>query len=108
MSDQPAHGTRSRYVRYRCRCEACRRANADYGARRYRERTRAIATLSRRDDLELLADILAARRRELHTTEATAGPHRAALAAARAREVTRTLSLIDDIVHARDSAITAA
>lgn len=108
QTSPPPHGTRSRYVRHRCRCDACRSANAAYGAARHRKRTQAVAALSRRDDLELLADVLTARRRELHTLEATTGPHRGALAAARAREITRTLELIDAIAHHRDVAITAA
>ncbi len=27
------HGTRSTYINYRCRCDACRRANSDYQLR---------------------------------------------------------------------------
>ena len=30
------HGTRSRYIHDKCRCDECRRANADYARRKYR------------------------------------------------------------------------
>ena len=36
---QHAHGTRAAYVRDRCRCAACRRANADAYTNRHRDRT---------------------------------------------------------------------
>jgi hypothetical protein len=38
---QPEHGTRSRYVRYRCRCDACRRANNAASLERYNRLVRA-------------------------------------------------------------------
>ena len=43
MTSQPPHGTLYRYTHHRCRCEDCRRANAEYQRWYYHEGRAEIA-----------------------------------------------------------------
>lgn len=97
----PKHGTRSRYVRMRCRCEECTAANREYARQRYAERAQLHANLARGDDLWVLDRSLVQRGKALEQTPG-------AEAAARLDEIIRLRTQIDRIQRARAAVRTVA
>lgn len=55
------HGTRARYVRDKCRCAACRRANREYGRRLDRRLAQMRDAVTTGQDLDVLVAHLEAR-----------------------------------------------
>lgn len=93
----PRHGTRSRYVRDKCRCDECRAANTAYARERNRQRATVHRNLSRMDDLTALDKALADRERTL--TELGRFPGRLS-------EVQALRALVSRLAHARRQART--
>lgn len=98
------HGSRHMYERLRCRCDACRAANAARQRDHKRHLARVADALAHADDTRHLADALEARRRELWTLQATQG-RGGVLAGAQAAEITRTLTVLDRIHDGHDQPI---
>ena len=91
-----AHGTRSRYVRQKCRCEDCRAANREYARARARKYWGVRNAIARGDDLEFLRRQLQARDTVLAASDLPRGEVRG-----RRDEITRFLALIDNADHYR-------
>lgn len=67
----PAHGTRARYVKHKCRCEPCTTANSEYARARYAQQRTLHRNLARGDDLTILDQSLTSRGKALEAAGET-------------------------------------